>query len=35
VRNLRQEFEMRNMRPQDRAHFADGLHKAGFSLPGL
>jgi TolB-like protein len=31
VANLRQEFAMRNMKPADRAHFVQGLRKAGFS----
>jgi tetratricopeptide (TPR) repeat protein len=35
VRNLRQEFEMRNMRPEDQVRFVEGLKKAGFSLPAL
>jgi tetratricopeptide (TPR) repeat protein len=35
LRNLRQEFAMRNMKPQDRAHFVEGLRKAGFSIPDV
>ena len=35
VPNLRQEFAMRNMKPDDQAHFVEGLHKAGFSVPGF
>ena len=35
VRGLRQELTMRNMKPDDQAHFAEGLQKAGISVPGF
>ncbi len=35
VQNLRQELTMRSMKPEDQAHFAEGLQKAGIAVPGF